>query len=295
MVSMRSAFFFSILISIMLRPLGFLFVLFLMCSVVVYGVLERDAKFLTVSFLDVGQGDAILIEAPGGVQMLIDGGANRSVLRELSSELPFYDRSIDVVLATHPDADHIGGLSYVLERYQVKRLFHSGVTADTPAYENFVAAMGSESAELYQSRRGTVIDLGGGVYARVLFPDRPLPNAETNTASAVVQLVYNGIEFLLTGDAPESVERYVVSIEGISLASDVLKLGHHGSRTSSSEVFLDAVAPEIAVISAGKDNRYGHPHPDVVARLIENSIASIATFEEGTIVFQSDGVSVWRK
>jgi competence protein ComEC len=243
-----------------------------------------------VSFLDVGQGDAIFIKSPTGVHVLIDGGPDRSVLRALSDVMPWHDRTIDVVVGTHPDQDHVGGLSYVLERYHVRHIFYAGFQRETAASIAFETARKDEpSAQSHTSRRGTIIDLGGGAFIRFLFPDRPVEGVETNTASAIMELVYGDIEFLFTGDSPEAIEKYVVTLDGEKLQSEVLKLGHHGSNTSNSEIFLKTVNPDYVVISASKDNSYGHPHKEVMDRLKNLGIEWLGTYDEGTITFETDG------
>jgi len=249
---------------------------------------------LTVAFLDVGQGDAIFIEAPSGHQMLVDGGPNKKVLAELSKVMPFYDRSLDVVLATHPDHDHIGGLSAVLSRFDVDIFMESGNRADTGAYNALTLAVEESGVEEIIARRHMRIDLGGGAYGHILFPDRDVSAVESNTASIIVMITYGETAFLLTGDAPRSVERYLASLYGASLGADVLKAGHHGSRTSTDELFLGYAAPSYAVISAGKDNRYGHPHTEVLELLERFGAEIIQTSESGTVIFKSDGKRVER-
>lgn len=251
---------------------------------------------LRVSFLDVGQGDAIFIEAPNGRQMLIDGGKNRAVIRQLSRVLPWYDRTIDVVIATHPDADHIGGLPDVFKRYRVGLIVESSVRdeegADAVAFEK---AASGEGAERLIAERGQVIDLGGGARLEILFPDREVPNIETNTGSVIAHLVYGETSFMLTGDSPKGIEEYLVRLDGKSLESDVLKAGHHGSRTSSALSFVGFVAPEYAVYSRGCDNSYGHPHDEVKETFAQLGVATLDTCEEGSITFVSDGNTVVRE
>lgn len=246
---------------------------------------------LTVAFLDVGQGDAIFIRSPTGKQVLIDGGPNREVLRELGEVMPWNDKSIDVVIATHPDADHISGLVDVLQRYDVDLIVEPGVKHDTPQTESMLASVASEGAQEMIARRGQSIDLGDGVRLDILFPDRDVSNVETNTASIVARLVYGETAFMLTGDSPDEIEQYLVRL-GSDLRSDVLKAGHHGSKTSSSQKFIDAVSPQYVVYSRGCDNTYGHPNPDVVARFTRAGAQAFDTCEDGRVVFISDGSSV---
>ncbi|MEK7579240.1 MAG: MBL fold metallo-hydrolase [Patescibacteria group bacterium] len=250
---------------------------------------HKTHDVLTVAFLDVGQGDAIFIESPSGWQVLIDGGPDRDVLSELSRVMPFYDRTIDVVINTHPDKDHIGGLPNVLRAYDVSLVLDPDVSSESATYAYYKDLVVEEKAKYVAAHRGQVIDFGDGSYLRILFPDRDMNGGPTNNASVIVQLVYGETEVILTGDAPKSVESYLVILDGEKLKSDILKAGHHGSKTSSGEVFVHAVSPEYAVISAGKDNSYGHPHKEVIDTLTRASTTILGTHEEGTIVFSSDG------
>ncbi len=245
-------------------------------------------RHLEVVFLDVGQGDAILVTSPSGRQILIDAGVNQRILRALGKEMSFFDRGIDVVLATHPDADHIGGFPAVFERFDIERVVRTEAVSETSIYEAFVS--GSSEAEVVYLSRGSVIDLGAGVYVQVLFPLEGMV-AGGNDGSIVAKVIYGDTSFLLTGDAGIGVEEYVIQEEGDLLASDVLKAGHHGSRTSTSEEFVSVVSPEVSIISAGEDNYYGHPHEEVLERLS----VYLETSKEGNITFVSDGERLWRE
>ncbi|MDQ5958104.1 MAG: competence protein ComEC [Patescibacteria group bacterium] len=252
----------------------------------------QEKSLLKVSFLDVGQGDAILIESPSGNQVLIDGGKGRQILRVLGQALPFYDRSLDLVIATHPDADHIGGLPFVFERYEVSGVLDNGQTEDAEDFQFFSASAQKETDARFTAHAGQQIDLGDGVKLDILFPQRDMQGMETNRASVVVKLTYKETEFLLTGDLPSEIETYLAQNKDNNLTADVLKLGHHGSRTSSSEIFLKTVNPQYAVVSAGRDNRYGHPHQEVLARLKDMNIFTASTAKQGTIEFISDGYNI---
>lgn len=255
-------------------------------------IFSYGPRTLSVSFLDVGQGDSILIESPTGVQVLVDGGVNKAVLRELGSQLSFFDRSIDAVVATHPDADHVGGLSDVFNRYDVGVLLDSGVQHETSATAALDKAVTNEGVARILARRGMRLILGGGAYADVLFPDRDVSHIETNAGSIVLRVVYGENEFMLTGDAPSAIEGLVTSAYGVALQSDVLKAGHHGSKTSSSERFVQAVRPQYVVFSRGCDNNYGHPAKTVVALFERLNIPALDTCELGTITFRSNGTSL---
>ncbi|MDP6119371.1 MAG: MBL fold metallo-hydrolase, partial [Candidatus Pacebacteria bacterium] len=247
---------------------------------------------LKVVFLDVGQGDAVFIETKNGNQVLIDGGPNDKVLRELSKFMSFFDRSIDMIIATHPDSDHIGGLVGVLNRFDNDIYLESGVESDTLVYSSLENTLEKEKNTRIIAKRGMIFDLGNSVQLEVLFPDGEVSGFEPNTASIITQIKHEEVSFMLTGDSPASIERYLVSIDGKGLKSDVLKAGHHGSKTSSSEVFLGFVSPTYSVVSAEEDNRYGHPHKEVLDRLSDFEINILETSKDGSIVFLSNGEEV---
>ncbi|MEK7621772.1 MAG: ComEC/Rec2 family competence protein [Patescibacteria group bacterium] len=270
---------------------------------------ETPRGILTVAFLDIGQGDAIYIEAPNGNQVLVDGGGGRQILRALGEVMPFYDHSLDVVIATHPDADHIGGLSFVLDRFAVGAVLEPGVESDTNVYQEFKRRVddglprvaggppclqpceaGKAGARLHTlARRGLRLRLDREVTLDILFPDQDPTTWETNTASIVARLVYGDTAFLLTGDSPIKIEKYLLARDGKNLQADVLKAGHHGSRTSTAPEYAAAVKPQYAVISAGKNNRYGHPHREVLDTLTKLGATILRTDEAGTIIMQTDG------
>lgn len=258
-----------------------------------YGVFaEERASLLKVYFLDVGQGDAIFIEAPNGNQILMDGGPNKSVLRELGKVMPFYDRSIDMIIATHPDLDHIGGIPAVLENYSVREFLEDGISSDTAVSKELKAIVSEKKIKESVARRGMTIDLGGGAEIAILFPDRDSSGWDTNTASVVAKLTYGKTSFLLTGDSPEEVENYLADLDGKNLKADVLKVSHHGSKNSSSESFLGFASPSFAVISAGKDNKFGHPDKEVLDLLGRFEAEVFKTMDRGMVGFESDGDGV---
>lgn len=253
---------------------------------------------LRVSFLDVGQGDSILIQGPTGVRMLVDGGPDRSVVRELPKLIGPLQRTIDVMIETHPDKDHIAGLADVLETYKVKNIMSPGLPSDTNVYARLVSAVESEPGiQSYLARRGMRIHLGGGAYADVLYPDHDVSRLKaTNDASIVLRVVYGETSFMLTGDMASLIEDELVRSLPISqLRSDVLKVGHHGSKYSTSDLWLQAVSPSVAIILAGKGNTYGHPAPEVLGRIEKQGARILSTMDQGTITLVSDGVRVVEK
>jgi len=264
---------------------------FLVTTVFVwYGVwAEERGSLMTVAFLDIGQGDSIFIETPSGKQVLIDSGPNKKVLRELAKQMTFYDRSIDIIIESHPDMDHIGGFPAILNAYDIDFVFSSGVGCETAICEVLDEAILVEGIEEQILTRGEIIDLGDEIYLEVLFPDRDASEFEPNMASLVLKLIYGETSFLLTGDSPKAIEEYLISLDGKKLNVDVLKLGHHGSKTSTGEYFVGMISPEVAVISVGKENRYGHPNQEVLDILNNFETKVLRTDELGTIIIQSDG------
>ncbi len=268
--------------------------LFFVVNVFIWSAVFREERgnVLTVAFLDIGQGDAIFIEAPNGAQVLLDGGPNKKVLREIASLMPFYDRSLDVVIASHPDKDHVGGLPAVFARYEIGMAIDPGIEHDTAVYQEFERLVKEKNIERIRARRGQIIWLDRGVYLEILFPDRDPTGWDTNDASIVARLVYGDTSFMLTGDSPQKMEQYLVGLDSDNLASDVLKLWHHGSKTSTSELFLGFVSPAYAVVSAGKDNSYGHPHKEVLELVERFGIPILATYETGSIIMRTDGTNI---
>ncbi|PIS17483.1 MAG: hypothetical protein COT59_00375 [Candidatus Nealsonbacteria bacterium CG09_land_8_20_14_0_10_42_14] len=258
------------------------------------GVFQLSQANLEVTFFDVGQGDSIFIETPSGHQILIDGGPTSVVLEKLGKEMPFWDRTIDLVVLTHPEHDHYGGLLEVLKRYKVENILWTGVLRDTAEYEKWQKLIQEESAEIFIAQAGQQIE-GGETSISILWPVESLDGqsvSNTNNTSIVARLVFGESSFLFTGDIYQSVERELLNLVKQRLESDVLKVGHHGSKTSSAEEFIEKVAPEIAVIQAGRDNSYGHPHEITLATLEKYGINILRTDLDGDIKIISDGYAV---
>jgi competence protein ComEC len=252
---------------------------------------------LHVSFLDVGQGDAILIQR-GSQQVLIDGGPSPQTLtRELGEHMPFWDRTIELVVLTHPHEDHLSGLVEVMERYRVERVLYTDTEYDSPLYEQWHKLLDDNDIAVTPARAGQEAELGEGITISVLHPPPTLmagTGADANNNSVVLHLEAGRVSFLLTGDIEQEAEFWLI-YNGAELASTVLKVGHSGSHTSTTPEFLEAVGPQVAVISVGKDNSYGHPYGGVVARL-EATLGEenlFRTDEQGTIEFITDGERLW--
>lgn len=243
-------------------------------------VLSTLSNALEVHFLDVGQGDAIFIQTPNRRQILVDGGYDKDVLEKLGKYMPFYDRSIDLVIATHMDKDHIGGLYDVLDKFEVETVL---IFADV-VYSQYTTSADSKYAmsggfdvdffeKVKESRAKLVVVEAGDrfwidedIYFDILWPSKNSPqNLSDNNKSLVLKLNYKNDSFLLTGDIEKFAE-YKLAQSNINLEADILKIAHHGSNTSSVKYFLDKVQAKFVVIQVGK-NTYGHPHNAVLERL----------------------------
>ncbi len=266
----------------------FLGTLFLGAIFIWYAVLAETREGLKVAFLDVGQGDAIFIEAPNGNQVLIDGGPNKAVLREISKQMPFYDRSIDGVILTHPHLDHYAGLNEVMKKYKVNLGMDSGTKNKSAGFAEFENLIKNKNIKQIYAKRGMKINLDKDLHLDILLPVVNNENLSEHDGMLVSRLVYKNNSFLLAGDMEDNLENFLLVLED-NLKSDVLKIGHHGSKTSTSENFLGWVNPDLAVISAGKNNKYGHPHQEVTERLARFEIPTLRTDEKGTVVIKSDG------
>ena len=260
--------------------------------------LSQPDREMRVVFLDVGQGDSIFISTPEGQQVLIDGGPDpRHTAQLLGGMMPPGDRTIELVVLTHPHSDHVAGLVEVMDRYRVDYVLQRRVEYESALYEAWHRAVEQEEAVATEASAGQVIPLGDGAYLEVISPDeRLLPSAveDVNNASVALRLVYGRVRFLLSGDISGEVEAILVG-RGVAVDSDVLKVAHHGSRTSSRPDFLDAVSPAVAVISVAADNRFGHPHPQTLAAL-QGHVAPEAVYitrDRGTIDFTTDGRRLW--
>jgi competence protein ComEC len=248
-----------------------------------------DGK-LHVTFLDVGQGDAIFIQTPSGKQILIDGGPSETqVLSELGRQMPFWDRTLDLVILTHPDSDHVNGLVPVLERYRVDTVIHRQIEMESETYTYWLALVEAEGAAVYEGQAGLSLTLDEGLEMLVLHPGaRAWESANDN--SVVTRLTYGEASLLLPGDIEAGVEKELVR-DGAPLASTILKAAHHGSCSSTTQAFLEAVDPEAVVISVGADNRFGHPCDEVLERL--GHLPVYRTDEHGAVEIVSDGTRMW--
>lgn len=241
---------------------------------------------LTVHFIDVGQGDSILIQTPSQ-NILIDGGpkaAGSSVVSYIKGQGV---SKLNLVIGTHPHEDHIGGLVAVLQSIPVTEVIDSAVPHTTKTYEDYLNIIESKNIRFTDGRAGAVRDLGGGASMQIVHPSSPSAS-DLNNASVVARIVFGQISFLFSGDAESAAESQILG-RGAAIASTILKVGHHGSRTSTSQSYLDAVKPKAAVIMCGAGNSYGHPHEETLAKLAAAGVEIYRTDQHGTIIISTDG------
>lgn len=273
-------------------------VFLLILCIVIFFQNFNDEKVLKVYFLDIGQGDAILIQTPNGTQVLIDAGANNKVVNELSQIIPFFDRTIDIIIPTHSDLDHVGGFPEILRRFEIKNYFDSGfVDEDDLNTEIKLLVQNEKNINVKKISRGDniILDKENNISFEVLWPNSNFETSDNNERSIVLRLDYGKTSFLFTGDASSKIEKILVenSTSTNILDIDVLKAGHHGSKTSSSLEFLEKTSPELTIISAGKDNKFGHPNKETLDNLAKVNSQIKNTAEIGRILIKSDGEKYW--
>jgi len=275
-----------------IKILSGLLVVIAVLSIIVW--LSNQNQDLKVYFFDVGQGDAILIRTPGGQNVVIDGGPDNTFIIKLGKTLPFYDRTIDLMVLTHPHDDHLFGLVEVLKRYQVKQVLYSGVSHTTDAYLEWLSIIKEKKIPLTIALAGQTF-VFNNVRLKIIFPLENLANKEMenlNDASVVAQLIYGQTKMLFMGDLEENGEEQILQFFAPDIKSQVIKIGHHGSDTSSSQNFLKAVNPDFAVISVGLDNKFNHPSLRILARLNNEKAKIFQTRNQGDIVLRSNGQKI---
>ncbi|HEY4474515.1 MAG TPA: ComEC/Rec2 family competence protein [Candidatus Paceibacterota bacterium] len=256
-----------------------------------HSIASQKDGLLKIYFFDVGQGDAIFVETPSGNQVLIDGGPDNKVIQELAKVMPFYDHDIDMVVATHPHADHIAGLISVLERYEVKNILQAKEYYNSPVVLTWRDVVQGEGANEIEAIAGKTIELGNDVVLKIIYPRQSLEGQTVknpNNNSVVMMLDYKDTEILLVGDIESKVEKELL---GDEIDADILKVGHHGSKTSTTVGFLEKISPQVAFIGVGSKNKFGHPSSEVTQRLENLGIKYYRTDLDGHTEVVSDGQS----
>lgn len=267
-----------------------LFILLLISLSQSFICFSSNSTTLAVHFLDVGQADCILVQTPAGYNMLIDAGNNADAGFITSYLDSLGIKRLDIVIGTHPHEDHIGSLDTIIHRYYIGQVYMPKVTTTTKTFEDVLLAVKEKALRISTAKAGATITLDPEVKMEFLAPNSDNYD-DLNDYSAVLKLTYGKTSFLFTGDA-EAVSENEMLAAGYDLSSDVLKVGHHGSDSSSSETFIRKVSPKYAVISVGKGNSYGHPSPIILNRLKNYGIEILRTDLDGTIVITSDGKTI---
>ncbi len=269
----------------------YLLLILLAISIILWTIILHEERHGILKFevLNIGQGDSLYIESPTGTQVLVDGGPGNNLMKVIPSVVPFYDRHIDMIVVTNPDADHYEGFIPLLDKYSADVVLEPGTNNLYPAYGVLEKEIQDKKIPKILAKRGQIIDLGGGAVLQVLFPDRDVSLLSSNDGSIVMRLVYGETSVMLQGDSTAKIEDYLLSLGTTTLKSTILKAGHHGSRTSSTFEYVSAVAPQWTVMSSGVNNQYGHPHKETIETMQKLNIPTYDTCNNGTLIFESDG------
>lgn len=262
-----------------------------MCLLIFTFINKNGKEYFEISFLDVGQGDAVLITSPNGNRLLYDSGTpDNKVEYSIEKELRLFDRKINVFVASHPDADHIGGFNSMLTKFNPSYYLDGHTIAMTSLFSSLETNINEKKINRNTLGSGSSINLGGGVVAYVLAPvqDESREYLDSNNSSVVLMIKYGESRVLLTGDLEEKEELKLIKKYGKLLKSNILKVGHHGSKSSTGNKFIEMVKPEFSIISVGKNNKYGHPNIATINRLMYASTTILDTSKLGTIRFICD-------
>ena len=261
--------------------------IFVFITLLLFALFYKTEKPLKIIMLNIGQGDAIYIETPGGQNLLVDSGKDKRILSELSNVMPFGKNTINTVEISNPDLDHMGGVPFVLEKYNVKQVLSPGTYRnDSSVYKKIQEMVINQKINTIRPKSGDkiILDKQNNVTYTILWPEGNVRNWETNPSSIVGLVEYSGHKILLTGDAPKEVEDILVSkYEKLLKNIDILKVGHHGSRTSTGSALATLAHPKYSIISAGKDNSYGHPHKEALYNLQKVNSKILVTKDVGRI------------
>ena len=264
--------------------------IFLAYQLIYIEIINQD---LVINFFDVGQGDSILIELGNSYQILVDGGPDEKVLDELHKAMPFGDRTIEIIILSHPDYDHLAGLVSVLADYQVEQVYVAPGNEDKWLYSAWLRDLRQEGVKINIVSGQQILNIGKHFQITFLHPIDDRIQTNVNNASVVFKLQHGQNSFLFPGDVEEEAEAVLVETYRDELKADVLKVPHHGSKTSSTQEFLNLVQPKLAVIQVSADNSYGHPSPRVLWRY--KGVQIFRTDQEGTIELISDGQKICLK
>lgn len=250
-----------------------------------------DNNYITVHFIDVGQGDASLIQV-NGLNMLIDSGPESNRYNIISYLDNLKITTLDYIIATHPHEDHIGNMATIIKKYTVKNFYAPKVTHNSVCFENMIGSLSDKKLKINILNTSTYLNLGENTNISIFSPPPNYFSDNFNNHSPIIKIQYGNISFLFTGDAESEIEQMVL-LENSDIQCNVLKIGHHGSSTSSTPEFISKANPDIAVISVGKKNSYGHPATETITTLNNNNVTLLRTDKIGNIVLCSDGTNIF--
>ncbi|MFA6043190.1 MAG: ComEC/Rec2 family competence protein [Patescibacteria group bacterium] len=269
----------------------FLFLAVCLVAVGIWTFQAKEPNTLRVWFADVGQGDGIILRTPDQSTIIVDGGPSRSFLKDVDRHVPMNDKDIDLLVSTNPDADHLVGLVPLLESGRVRNVLLNRIEKNTTVYKKFLEVIDAQHIHSIEAAVGQVYTFGD-VSLTVLWPDPGLlpgligKRVDYNTGSIILHVQHGDNDFLLTGDATIRAEDALLASHGVPDV-EILKVGHHGSRTSTGKKLLDVIKPEYGIISVGQKNRYGHPTAEALARLTAAGAKIFRTDQQGTILVES--------
>lgn len=265
---------------------NYIVVLVVICQIASNIILQENDEHMHLHMLDVGQGDAILLQTVDKKYVLIDGGPTNNLVDVMADYMPFWQKHIDLVIATHGDSDHIGGLVELADRYEIDKFLYNGESKDTLIYKELLKNIASKKIRMVVARAGQTTIVGCCSEISILWPDKTQLE-DSNDRSVSIIIKYGDFEAYLAGDLSSKYEEIITN--GLKSEIEVMKLSHHGSRTSTSNIVLNNISPKVALISSGKDNKFGHPHEEVVNLLNKNNIVQFRTDLHGTVSIESDG------
>ncbi|MCQ7012266.1 ComEC/Rec2 family competence protein, partial [Clostridioides difficile] len=267
--------------------------IFLSILIIISLLIGCDKKsLLSIHIIDVGQGDSILVQTPTNKNILIDGGDEDSENIIISYLRQKRIKTIDIIIATHPDSDHIGSLDNVIKKFNVNSIYMPEQSTDSEAYQNLINSCTDKNLSIQHLYKNDVLNIDNNINIYVLSPS--YIQEESNLNSIVFKLTFNDNSFLFMGDAEEENEKEILHSFKLNNIN-FIKIGHHGSNSSSSLEFIKKISPDIAAISCGYKNQYGHPHREVINNLKQNHVSIYRTDRIGDIVFYSDGEIIFTK
>lgn len=272
-------------------------ILFIVATLSWINASEKTDTLLHINFLDVGQGDSIHIRKDD-FDILIDGGPDQDVLTALGEKMPFYDKTIEYMILTHPHADHVTGLVDILDYYEVQNIIYTDTKFDSNIYDEFLGKIEKENSNIIIAKGYEKFDIEDLFYFEILWPDENISNIESaneNNTSIVTKVTYGNISTLLMGDLENDAQSDLLNLYPEKLDADILKVAHHGSSNATNEIFTKLVSVEIAIISCGVDNKFDHPHQESLDILDSLNMKTFRTDQDGAISIFSDGINFWRE